>query len=128
MTQPVFIIAILEVVTGMRAATLFAHLGGDRRSLGHLEQVVQFQGFQARRLAFGMGLKGKVAMKAATAMMALSRAFAHTDATLMEINPLVVTGADDDDVIGVIDKSVIANGFMPFIFFKRIPFDTTCCY
>ena len=57
------------------------------------------QGFQARRLAFGMGLEGKVAMKAAAAMMALSRAFGHLDASLMEINPLVVTG--DDDVLAL---------------------------
>ncbi len=57
------------------------------------------QGFQARRLAFGMGLEGKVAMKAATAMMALSRAFGHTDASLMEINPLVITG--DDEVLAL---------------------------
>jgi succinyl-CoA synthetase beta subunit len=57
------------------------------------------QGFQARRLAFGIGLEGKVAMKAAAAMMALSSAFAHVDASLLEINPLVVTG--DDSVLAL---------------------------
>jgi succinyl-CoA synthetase beta subunit len=51
--------------------------------------------FQARRLAFGMGLTGKRAMKAAATMGALSRAFAHLDATLLEINPLVLAGEED---------------------------------
>jgi succinyl-CoA synthetase beta subunit len=47
--------------------------------------------FQARRLAFELGLDGE-AFKAGTALVqALFRAYVDTDASLAEINPLVVT-------------------------------------
>jgi succinyl-CoA synthetase beta subunit len=55
--------------------------------------------FQARRLAFGIGLTGKRAIKAAATMSALSRAFAHSDASLLEINPLVLAG--DEDILAL---------------------------
>ena len=49
--------------------------------------------FQARKLAFALGLDGAQANKAAKVMIAaLRRAFVATDASLVEINPLVVTG------------------------------------
>jgi succinyl-CoA synthetase beta subunit len=49
--------------------------------------------YQARKLAFGMGLTGPVAGKAATAMLALARACEAVDASLAEINPFI-TAAD----------------------------------
>ncbi len=48
--------------------------------------------YQARELAFAVGLKGKQATKAARFFIALTRGFLDTDASLAEINPLVVTG------------------------------------
>ncbi|MBM3779988.1 MAG: ADP-forming succinate--CoA ligase subunit beta [Acidimicrobiia bacterium] len=47
--------------------------------------------FQARRLAFGMGLDGSQAAKFSTLLAAIYRAFIETDASLIEINPLIVT-------------------------------------
>lgn len=47
--------------------------------------------FQARQLAFGLGLEGKSVFEAAKFMKALYRAFTDTDASTAEINPLVVT-------------------------------------
>jgi succinyl-CoA synthetase beta subunit len=47
--------------------------------------------FQARRIAFALGLKDKQVGQFATLLGALYRAFAETDAALIEINPLVVT-------------------------------------
>ena len=47
--------------------------------------------FQARRLAYGLGLEGAVASRAAGAMLAAAGAFRDLDASLVEINPLVVT-------------------------------------
>ena len=47
---------------------------------------------QARRLAFGLGLSGKQIGQATKFMTALYNAFVGTDASLVEINPLVVTG------------------------------------
>ena len=47
--------------------------------------------YQARKLAFGMGLAGKSAGEAAKAMMALARAYSDVDASLAEINPFILT-------------------------------------
>jgi succinyl-CoA synthetase beta subunit len=47
--------------------------------------------FQSRKLAYGIGLGGPAANLASQAMMALARAGEALDATLAEINPLVVT-------------------------------------
>jgi succinyl-CoA synthetase beta subunit len=48
-------------------------------------------GFQARKLAFGLGLTGTSVTEAARAMQALARAYVKNDMTLAEINPLVLT-------------------------------------
>jgi succinyl-CoA synthetase beta subunit len=50
------------------------------------------QPFQARKLAFGLGLPPELVGDAAQFMMALYRAFEDTDASLAEINPFLVTG------------------------------------
>ena len=50
-------------------------------------------GFQARRLAFGLGLQGRAVKEAVGVMQAAYRMFQETDASLVEINPLVVTAA-----------------------------------
>ncbi|MFZ1122449.1 MAG: ADP-forming succinate--CoA ligase subunit beta [Candidatus Binataceae bacterium] len=47
--------------------------------------------FQARRIAFALGLKDKQVGQFAALLGALYRAFVETDASLIEINPLVVT-------------------------------------
>jgi succinyl-CoA synthetase beta subunit len=47
--------------------------------------------FQARKLAFGIGITGTAASLAAAAMIALSRANEALDASLAEINPFIVT-------------------------------------
>jgi succinyl-CoA synthetase beta subunit len=48
-------------------------------------------GFQARKIAFSLGLKDKQVGQFATLLAALYKAFIETDASLIEINPLVVT-------------------------------------
>jgi succinyl-CoA synthetase beta subunit len=50
------------------------------------------QPFQARKLAFGLGLAPELVNDAVQFMMALYRAFEDTDASLAEINPFLVTG------------------------------------
>jgi succinyl-CoA synthetase beta subunit len=52
------------------------------------------QPFQARKVAFGLGLDPKLVRDASKFMMALYRAFEDTDASLAEINPFLVTGDD----------------------------------
>jgi succinyl-CoA synthetase beta subunit len=48
-------------------------------------------GFQARKLAFGMGVPGASVSHAASAMMALAKAYEAVDASLAEINPFILT-------------------------------------
>ena len=52
-----------------------------------------YQAHHGRRLAFGLGLEGKSVSAAVKLVGALYRAFVGSDASLLEINPLVVTGA-----------------------------------
>jgi succinyl-CoA synthetase beta subunit len=53
------------------------------------------QPYQARQLAFALDLKGDQVGKAVKTMLALYQAFVATDASLLEINPLIVTGSGD---------------------------------
>jgi succinyl-CoA synthetase beta subunit len=48
-------------------------------------------GYQARQLAFALGLQGEQVKQAVKVMTALYTAFVATDASLLEINPLIVT-------------------------------------
>ncbi len=59
----------------------------------HIEPGIGLTAFQARRLAEAVGLKGEVARHAATFVQRVYEAFLETDASLVEINPLVVTEA-----------------------------------
>jgi succinyl-CoA synthetase beta subunit len=56
-----------------------------------IDTSVGFQAFQARKLAFGLGLEGKTVNEAARLIQNLYRAFEATDASLVEINPFVIT-------------------------------------
>ena len=60
-----------------------------------VDPALGLQGFQGRNLAYGLGLEKKAVGRAAGFMKALSEAFAATDASLVEINPLVLTGDGD---------------------------------
>ncbi len=51
--------------------------------------------FHARQIAFGLGLEGKQIGVATKFMLALYDAFIKLDSSMMEINPLVVTGEGD---------------------------------
>jgi succinyl-CoA synthetase beta subunit len=51
--------------------------------------------FQARKLAFGMGLPAGAAGKLVVLLGALYRAFIETDASMVEINPLILTKGGD---------------------------------
>ena len=51
-----------------------------------------FQPYHARKLAFGLGFSPELASVALPFMQSLYRAFIETDASLLEINPCVITG------------------------------------
>ena len=64
-----------------------------------VDPAVGFQGYQARNLAFGLGLDKPQVGKAAKLMMGLYQAFVDSDCSLAEINPMVITG--DGDVMAL---------------------------
>ncbi len=64
-----------------------------------INPAIGLQPYQARKLAFGLGLKGGQVGSAVKFMLALYRAFIETDSSLAEINPLIVTG--DGQVIAL---------------------------
>ena len=57
-----------------------------------VDRSLGFQAFQARRLAFGLGLSGEAFRNGVKFLLALSRAYERMDCSLAEINPLVLTG------------------------------------
>lgn len=58
-----------------------------------IEPAVGMRDFQAREIAFALGIGGPGLLnEAVTALKACYRAFRDLDATMVEINPLVVTG------------------------------------
>jgi succinyl-CoA synthetase beta subunit len=57
-----------------------------------IHPAVGLQPYQARKIAFGLKLSGDLAAVATPFLQALYRAFIDTDASLLEINPCVVTG------------------------------------
>jgi succinyl-CoA synthetase beta subunit len=56
-----------------------------------IDPATGFQPFHGRKLAFGLGLAGKEVGKAVAFMRGLHACFTDRDASLVEINPLVVT-------------------------------------
>ena len=61
----------------------------------HVHPGVGLGQYQTRKMAFALGLAGGEVSKAARLMAALYEAFLATDASLVEINPLVTTAAGD---------------------------------
>ena len=57
----------------------------------YIDPAVGLQAFQARQLAFGIGVEPALVGKAVKLMMAIYETFVQTDASLVEINPLVTT-------------------------------------
>jgi succinyl-CoA synthetase beta subunit len=55
---------------------------------------IGMRAFQARKLAFGLGLAPELIGEAVSFMLALYRAFEDSDASLAEINPFLVTGGN----------------------------------
>jgi succinyl-CoA synthetase beta subunit len=56
-----------------------------------IDPAVGFRSFQARKLAFGLGLPSELVNQAVKFMQALYTAYEQMDASLMEINPFLLT-------------------------------------
>ncbi len=57
-----------------------------------VDPAVGLQPFQARKVAYGLGLTGKVAKRMAGFLVKLATAYERLDCALLEVNPLVITG------------------------------------
>src|SRR5438105_1351625 len=55
-----------------------------------VDPAIGMAAFQARNLAYGLGLSGASAKAGAELFLALYRVFVETDGSLLEVNPLVV--------------------------------------
>jgi succinyl-CoA synthetase beta subunit len=79
----------------------------------HVDPSVGLVPFQARKLAFGLGLEKKQVQNAVKFMTALYGAFVNSDASMVEINPLVVTKSGDlialDAKIGFDDNALFRH-------------------
>jgi succinyl-CoA synthetase beta subunit len=56
-----------------------------------VDPVIGLAAFQCRRLAFALNIPSELTGKAVAVMQGLYRAFVETDASLAEINPLIIT-------------------------------------
>ena len=57
-----------------------------------VDPLTGLRGYHARRIAFALGLEGKQVSSAVKFLTGMYRAFVELDASIVEINPLVVTG------------------------------------
>ena len=64
-----------------------------------VDPVIGLQPFQVREIAFGLGFEGAALKQTSRFIAALYKAYTQSDASLAEINPLVLT--DEGDVIAV---------------------------
>jgi succinyl-CoA synthetase beta subunit len=60
-----------------------------------IDPVTGMSGHHARKIAFGLGLEGKQVSSAVKFLLAMYKAFIDLDASMVEINPMVVTGAGE---------------------------------
>ena len=70
-----------------------------------IQPVVGLQPYQARKLAFGMGLPIEAVNNAVPFLLAIYKAFIDTDASMLEINPCVLTG--DNKLVALDAKMTI---------------------
>jgi len=64
-----------------------------------IDPAVGIQPYQARKLAFGLGLEGNAFKNFIPFIIKLYKAYEETDASLLEINPLIIT--NDDKVVAL---------------------------
>jgi succinyl-CoA synthetase beta subunit len=73
----------------------------------HLDPLLGFSGFVGRRLAFEAGIAGDVVRPVGSLLSKLYEAYEQEDATLVEVNPLLVT--EDREVVAL-DAKVTLDG------------------
>jgi succinyl-CoA synthetase beta subunit len=64
-----------------------------------IDPAVGLQAYQARRLAFALGLEGNAFKSFIPFIQSLYKAYEQTDASMLEVNPLIIT--NDDKVVAL---------------------------
>ena len=77
----------------------------------HIHPLLGMQGYQARQLAYGIGLPKEHVSAFTKIALNLYRAFAESDASLAEINPLVINA--DNQLQAVDGKIVLDDSALP---------------
>ena len=77
----------------------------------HVHPLLGMQGYQARQLAYGIGLPKEHISAFAKIAQSLYRAFVENDASLAEINPLVING--DNQLEAVDGKILLDDSALP---------------
>jgi succinyl-CoA synthetase beta subunit len=105
MTRELYLSIVLDRAAGKPVMMASADGGMDIEEVAaktperihkvYIEPGVGIVPFEARQLGFAIGLDGAQVTKAVKLMTALYNAFVATDASLVEINPLVVTAGGD---------------------------------
>ena len=105
MTRELYLSIVLDRAVGKPVMMASASGGMDIEEVAastpqkivktHIEPGVGLVPFEARQLGFAIGLDGGQVNKFVKVAMALFETFMATDASLIEINPLVVTAAGD---------------------------------
>src|SRR6187200_989931 len=105
MTRELYLSIVLDRASGKPVMMASAAGGMDIEEVAaktpeqiikvYIEPGVGLAAFAARQLGFAIGLEGPQVNKAVKVMTALYEAYLATDASLLEINPLVVTAAGD---------------------------------
>ena len=75
-----------------------------------IDPAIGMQGYQARKLAFALGFEGDAFKQAVKVFAALSSLFMKTDASLVEVNPLVLT--KDGKVLAIDAKVTLDENAM----------------
>ena len=75
----------------------------DKIHKEYIDPAVGLQGFQARKIAFGLGLEGEAQKEMVKFVTALYKAYDDTDSSMFEINPVLKTS---DNKILAVDAKV----------------------
>ncbi len=88
-------IALIASSAGGMDIEEVAHKTPEKILTATIHPAAGLQGFQAREIAFGLGLSGAQVTQFTALVSALYRLYLEKDLSLVEINPLIVTGAGD---------------------------------
>lgn len=107
--KELYLSILLDRGTGQNVIIASTEGGMDIEEVAHntphlifkewVNPLVGFQAFQARKIAFGLGLSGAAFKDMVTFVTKLYKAFVDSDAEMIEINPVLKTS--DDQILAV---------------------------